>query len=326
MHKTSEVYSQLYHYTTWEGLLGILQNNCLWATHCKFLNDYSEIELFRDKLIEVLLPHVHNEYMKLRKEYPDADRLIEPNGDLDGVVKHDTKAVVDAMYNVTGEEIYIASFCGTHANPFINENGLLSQWRGYGRDGGFAIVFNAEALEGALQHEANKFEYAYGILADIVCSDDEEKFKSELSPQLQHIAEYVGELFLHMKLRKDEAPDATKVHPEFLSCITRYKHQGFKEENEVRIVALPVIQDYEYRELAEQSEHALKPDKERNFREKKGETIPYIELFKSAEAKLPIERIMVGPHKQKEGRASALRVMLRDTDIKIAVSDIPYVG
>jgi hypothetical protein len=326
MQKTSEVYSQLYHYTTWDGLLGILQNHCLWATHCKFLNDYSEIVLFRAKLIEFLLPHVHKEFIKLREECSNVDRLIEQNGGLDSVVKHDTEAVVDLMYKVTGDEIYVTSFCGTHANPFVNEHGLLSQWRGYGKDGGFVIVFNAQALEDILMDEANKFDYAFGMLADIVYSDDEEKFKSELSPQLQDIAEYVGELFLHMKVRKEEAPDATKVYPAFLSCISRYKHQGFKEENEVRIVAVPAIQNHEYRQLAEQADHALKPDKERRFRERRGERIPHIELFNLAETKLPIERIIVGPHKEREGRASALRVMLRDTGIKVTVSDIPYVG
>jgi hypothetical protein len=45
-----ETDERLYHYTTWEGLWGILQTPCLWATHYKFLNDYSEILLFKPKL------------------------------------------------------------------------------------------------------------------------------------------------------------------------------------------------------------------------------------------------------------------------------------
>ncbi|MCI0560999.1 MAG: DUF2971 domain-containing protein [Nitrososphaera sp.] len=282
--------------------------------------------MFRDKLIEFLLPHVYREFIKLREGDSNVDRLIEQKGGLDPVVMHDTEALVDSMYKVTANEVYITSFCGTHANLFINENGLLSQWRGYGKDGGFAIVFNTQGLEEILQHEANKFDYSFGILADISYSNDEEKFKSELSPQMKDLAEYVGELFSHMKRGKAEGPDVTKAYPVFLQCISRYKHQGFKEENEVRIVAVPAIQDREYRQLAEKEGHALKPDKERKFRESKGERIPYIELFNSPEAKLPIERILVGPHKEKEVRASALRVMLRDTDIEVTVSDIPYVG
>jgi hypothetical protein len=32
----------LYHYTTQHGLLGILKQKCIWATHIRYLNDTSE--------------------------------------------------------------------------------------------------------------------------------------------------------------------------------------------------------------------------------------------------------------------------------------------
>ena len=32
----------LYHYTTQKGLLGILKDKCIWATHIRYLNDTSE--------------------------------------------------------------------------------------------------------------------------------------------------------------------------------------------------------------------------------------------------------------------------------------------
>ena len=70
MKKPSEVYKHLYHYTTWDGLHGILQSQSMWGTHCKFLNDYSEIVLFKDKLIEFLQPHVSGVYEKLFNEIP----------------------------------------------------------------------------------------------------------------------------------------------------------------------------------------------------------------------------------------------------------------
>ena len=35
----------LYHYTTQEGLLGILEKECIWATHFRCLNDTSEGEI-----------------------------------------------------------------------------------------------------------------------------------------------------------------------------------------------------------------------------------------------------------------------------------------
>jgi hypothetical protein len=40
----------LYHYTTQEGLLGIIENRCLRATHSQFLNDLSEYRIIFDAL------------------------------------------------------------------------------------------------------------------------------------------------------------------------------------------------------------------------------------------------------------------------------------
>jgi hypothetical protein len=41
---------------------------------------------------------------------------------------------------------------------------------------------------------------------------------------------------------------------------------------------------------------------------------------------LPIEKIIVGPHKDQNKRASALRIFLSKTNIEISCSEIPYVG
>lgn len=236
----SEVYKKLYHYTTWDGLLEILQTQTLWATHYKFLNDYSEFALMRDKLIEYLSPIVQEKYRKLIKQGNDVQRVIDRKGGLDRVVLHDTVVTVDAAYRATGEEFYIVSFCGEDKNSYVNSNGRLSQWRGYGVGGGIALVFDTHKLEEKLKIEAERYSYGTG-----------------------HISE-----------------------------------EG----------------------------STLKPEKERKFRTKNGKLIPYIELFNSTDIVLPIERIIVGPHKEKESRASALCVMLRNTNTEITISDIPYVA
>ena len=90
MQKISEVYEKLYHYTTWDGLIGILQTQSLWATHYKFLNDYSEIVLFRDKLISLILPYVREAYEKLIKQSPQIEQSIKQKGGLGQLVQHDT--------------------------------------------------------------------------------------------------------------------------------------------------------------------------------------------------------------------------------------------
>src|SRR6266540_2391483 len=147
MPKASEVYKNVYHYTTWDGVLGILRSRTLWATHYKFLNDFSEIMCFRDRLVGLILPYVREAYDELIKHSPHIKNKIDEEGGLGQVVQHDTEAFVDAQYHATGDEIYILSFCGEHKNQHVNSNGLLSQWRGYGSGGGFAIVFDSQKLE-----------------------------------------------------------------------------------------------------------------------------------------------------------------------------------
>lgn len=326
MEKTSDVYEKLYHYTTWDGLLGILKTQTLWATHYRFLNDYSEIVLFRDKLVSLILPYVREAYEKLVKKSPHIEQKISQEGGLGQVIQHDAEVVVDAQYRATGDEIYILSFCGQHKNPHINNNGLLSQWRGYGAGGGFALVFNTQKLEEILEIEAKRFEYSAMHLSDLIYSDDEDRLKEELSKDLYIIADDVRQLFNHARLSEKKKADALKGYMPFVNCISRYKHYGFSEENEVRAVVLPTVLEQEFLKLAGTNGVTLKPEKERKFRNKNGQFVPYIELFNSIDIELPIERIIVGPHKEKEARAAALRVMLRNTRVEITCSDIPFVG
>lgn len=325
MATVSEEYKKLYHYTTWDGLLGILQTQTLWATHGRFLNDYSEIVLFRDKLIDSVIPIVEKGYRELIKKDKNIQGFIEQRGGLDQFVRKDAAVQVDAAYNATGEEIYIVSFCGEDKNSYVNSNGLLSQWRGYGDGGGIALLLDTKKLEEIMQNEDERYSYIFAYIADVVYSDDEKKFNMELSSHLTSITEFFKQTFDNIKLKKQEAPEATKALPAFMECIGRYKHHSFKEESEVRIVCLPMIHNEEILRLAKKEGSILKPEKERKFRTKNGKLVPYIELFNSTDIALPIEKIIVGPHKEKDWRASALRVMLRNTNIEITVSDIPYV-
>jgi len=88
---------------------------------------------------------------------------------------------------------------------------------------------------------------------------------------------------------------------------------------------MPVRHSPSYMKGVKEYGERLKPEKERKFRDKRGRYTPYIELFASLGEALPIEEIIVGPHRDKEARASALRVLLGDTDVKVNVSDIPYI-
>ena len=324
MPKTSEVYKKLYHYTTWEGLQGILENQTLWATNYKFLNDYSEIVLFRDKLISFINPHVHEAFEKLIKQSPPVEQKIIDEGGIDQVVQNDAEVIVDSQYHALGDEIYILSFCGQHEDDKVNNNGLLSQWRGYGEGGGAVLVFDTKKLEEIIEVEIKRFQYDIVLLADLVYSDNEQKFKEELSDEISIIADTVKQFFNLTNLGGKEEDVFSKGYIPFVKCISRYKHFGFSEENEVRVVALPTTIHQKLLKLAKANGVKLKPEKERKFRQKNELSIPYIELFNSSDIELPIEKIIVGPHKEKDARVTELCTKLGKTNIEITCSEIPY--
>lgn len=314
--KTSEVYEKLYHYTNWDGLLGILKNQSLWATNYKYLNDYSEIVLFRDKLITLLIPIVREKFETHIARNPNALQEINNQGGINKLIKHDTEVVVDSLYKATGNNIFITSFCGQHEDPLIHLNGLLSQWRGYGEGGGFAIVIDSKELEKLLAIEARKFQYHAMHLSDIVYSNDDKRLMEELHKDLIIISNVASHLLSNNEPNIIKSA-VHKCYQPFVGCISRYKHCGFREENEVRIVAMPTTKGKQIQRE--------KLKKEIKYRQKNSQLVSYIELFETPNIKLPIDKIIVGPHNEQKDRATKLQAMPENSNIEITCSNIPYI-
>ena len=109
----------LYHYTTVESLLGIIESGALWATHIHYLNDTSEAHLLWDQIRVVI---------DSRLENPDE-------------TKRDALSELRQFASApTYGDIYVVSFSKDGGDR-------LSQWRGYGGAGGVAIGFNIAALQ-----------------------------------------------------------------------------------------------------------------------------------------------------------------------------------
>jgi len=96
----------LYHYTTLEGLLGILESRVLWATSIRHLNDSSEfrytVDLVRDVILDI------------------------PRG-ASGAYGRSLDPFREALSGMEEGTVYVSSFS---AAP-----DLLSQWRAYGQPG-----------------------------------------------------------------------------------------------------------------------------------------------------------------------------------------------
>lgn len=109
---------RLYHYTSADGLLGIMRTEALWATSARYMNDASEVTYGQQIVCDTVKSAAKKE-TGIAREW--LDRFVD---------------VIPRVHDA--HETYIASFCETPD--------MLSQWRAYGAGRGFCLVFRARKL------------------------------------------------------------------------------------------------------------------------------------------------------------------------------------
>ena len=144
-----EDYDKVFHYTTQMGLKGILQTHALHATHYKYLNDHTEMTQMLPKLVELLHPAAREVLAGLAKQHKQVFERLNQLGGVDAAAESETQKFVDVLYKITFGSAtrdrnyyqpYVVSFCG-HKAVYERDNGLLSQWRAYGKVAGYAYCF-----------------------------------------------------------------------------------------------------------------------------------------------------------------------------------------
>lgn len=323
----SHAYPELMHYTTATGLQGIISSGHLWATDAAFLNDASEITHFFDvRLKEVIAGTVRKRAIELAQSVDVLARMTMEGG-FDTVVDAETNSMVRSLKDVTlsMNRPFVLSLCGA-TEPRVAQSGLLSQWRGYGSDGGFAVVFDTAALEDALRSEAERHHYMHVQMGDVYY-EGINPAQQPATPDFEELEEVVRTGVARL-LRGGTAEETEGFYQAVttLSCLC--KHWGFWEEREVRVVVVPASQ-----EVLDADPASTRPPKTvRSFMRATG-PVPYVELFSSSGPQpskplLPIKRVVVGPHRDKNGRVKQAQALLREHGYEVAVqsSEIPYLG
>jgi hypothetical protein len=168
-------HAELHHYTTFEGLRGIVESNTIWATHFAQLNDSTEVTLLQRPMNETLSARAlsilqSSANRRMRRAVAKAAGVSE--------IEDATQAFVGALFAAafTSDgriaeplaEPYITSFCAHSANQAYEiNNGLLSQWRAYGGAGRYCIVFDTASLVNLLLREFDSFYWVYMRLAEV---------------------------------------------------------------------------------------------------------------------------------------------------------------
>jgi hypothetical protein len=203
--------------------------------------------------------------------------------------------------------------------------GLLSQWRGYGADGGFAIVFDTAGLE-ALWPQENEPERGMAIFWGNVEYFTDPEIGDGKYEETRALSEtVVASLAKH--LQSGKSIDLVNMFTPVVQLACLMKHWGFEEESEVRfIIANPSKELFN----AHPSSFKLKPI--HSFL-RDGAPVPHMRLLedvaKPAAGRLPIRRIIVGPHPERDARQIAVEVLLSQngySDVPVDKSVIPYRG
>jgi hypothetical protein len=335
------------HYTVAEGLKGIIENRCIWATNVSFLNDFSEYQHGVEVVREVI--------EKLDFESEDLIKLgIEPTGLNRYIARVVLTGFVMSQLEMRDHSpsTFVASFFdsdGESSGAIASDAGdVLEQWRGYSRDApGFSIGFNkvllktrvsvdgrltpglAAMAEGCLYEADEKAALAAQIL---------ESLRSILPTFLRDGITTFGKAFLSVPfaaraqkgdLREDAireglkrlesldkydnfAQTLTRMFPDFLSKLMFFpafmKHRAFRAEREWRILAF------------------VTNPKVIRLRTTRSGFIPYVEVPIS-DPSVPsdlrpgiIKRIVIGPlglvsDGQKENQIAAVKALLRKNGI-----------
>lgn len=196
----------LYHYTDQKGLLGIIGDKCLWATHSQFLNDLSEYRIVFDALQEKIKTERKDNWAYMQSRFLSARQM---------------------------KGIFITSFSSERGDS-------LAMWRGYSAaTGGYSIGFDRLALRviaSALFPSGEKSRVDLGkcIYVDPEDSSLAERLESRVASAWKGSIEKMAES------ASNDLATALRSLPvnimEYVRIAALGKHKAFSEENEWRIV------------------------------------------------------------------------------------------
>ncbi len=279
----------LYHYTSLEGLKGILESDCLWATDAFKSNDLTEIrfgsEILKKKLIE------------------------------SGISRNDAEKFIEVIYKEIKEKaegFFLTCFSGVIKDKYREDNGVLSQWRGYGS---YAIKFDQEKLKNFIAKEGStKTEGSVKDWFGIADFDDGVKY---FDPMGNCSAGYFKKHFVSLKeaaLLKEKflelkEDDFKKVIENFCICLLLSKHVGFEEELERRCAYIVWKGDEEIKEVT------------KIYSDESGKR--YIKRFVGG-INNAIESVIIGPMSDADYKVG--EIFLSKRKIKFRRSETPFLN
>jgi hypothetical protein len=281
----------LYHYTTPEGLLGILgdKDKKIWATHYRYLNDASEGQIVSKLLFQELAKRIGDE----------------------GVISQGETI----LFEITSQDYY--------ATSFSEDGNLLSQWRAYsGKSGGYSIGFSPNYLKAIGQHFSENIPGPHYSPDNplIPCQYFDDDVERQLKGKIQKVVDSYIEEAERIKRtlpsteqvgRHTPAGIALRHFWDFSRDCAVTKDYAFHEEREWRLVV-----------------HLRQFGNEVFFRQGSSMLIPYLKIpLTCPEQRLEIKRLFIGPCPNPAEARKSVEMLLKKQDIycvDVKDSMIPY--
>jgi hypothetical protein len=286
----------LYHYTDQKGLLGILKDKCIWATHAQYLNDTSEGKIVSQAIFDELCSR-YNADSLFQSLGMTPDKTTKQNQCVDEEILG--KGISIATW-VTSQNVFVASFS--------RQGNLLSQWRAYsGRSGGYSIGFKPSYLNAVgknfLNGRLDRFNNADALVRctyydETDCDEKEmQSLKNEIcslvSSYINNASSIAGTSIV--KGTEGFATSSAIALKHFLPLAKRAaiaKNIGFHEEDEWRLALIL-------------NQNSIPADLE--FRDGGSMLIPYLEIPLCWENQtIDIQEIIVGPRQNPDEAAKSV--------------------
>lgn len=286
--------NKLYHYTTVEGAIGILQNNTIFASNAMFLNDSTELVYGKELIVDAINKVIKDDNFSTTYYFGFSDNEIEI-----------LKSVLLELEKTNLNDIYISCF--------TSQSDMLSQWRGYS-SGGVRIGFDIEKLYGLNDVHVSKIDY--------IRSTQLKNIENTLAVLLTYLHTDLDPIYSCFPLipeGKDVLSADRDIIPKviamiLLSNVSSFKIKGFKEEREYRLI-------YDIN-----SHYNKEKSKAVKYRSNGKFIVPYIEL--KFDKLLPITDIMVGQSPYSDKIKHGLELLLKSegyNNVKVNLSKIPYI-
>jgi hypothetical protein len=212
---------------------------------------------------------------------------------------------------------FVGSFCSHAPDTYAEKNGLLSQWRSYGGDGGFCLVFDTERLEALIEEELRTYQYLFIRLG---AAHYFKGRKAMLAPFTELVAN-AGDI-LAPALAGAEFP-VDGLFERFVTAAITTKHRSFEEESEVRLVAMPLslLVDEKMKGTPGYRSMPIKTSFVCDINARKKN---HIRLFGPDRGSLPVLRVIVGPARDQKRNIEIARETV-GKGVEIVRSETPLV-